>query len=156
MRAPRLHARPHRAAWALLLLLGAILLSACAHLNEGGGAGLGRSSAEARITHLISEGQFTEAEALISDSASSGLIEQSTATAFRRQIADLSMKLGEIPARLQRVPNFPAKLKDFTRYDIQKMYDKGEFDLATKKELQTALKLLKDVAKDRSRLLQKL
>jgi hypothetical protein len=138
-----------------LLLAG--VLSSCAHaLDEGGGAGLGRNTAEARITHLISEGEFVEAEALISESASSSLIEQSTAAALRRQIADLSMKLGEIPARLQRVSDFPAKLKDFTRFQLQKMYDGNDFSIASKKELQMALKLLKDVAKDNSRLLQKL
>ncbi|HEX8824462.1 MAG TPA: hypothetical protein VF794_31360, partial [Archangium sp.] len=75
---------------------------------------------------------------------------------LRKQIADLSMKLGEIPARLQRVSSFPAKLKDFTRFQIQKMYDGNDFSVASKKELQTALKLLKDVAKDSSRLLQKI
>ncbi|HYO54659.1 hypothetical protein [Archangium sp.] len=138
------------------LLLGGALTS-CAHSHEeGGGAGFGRNTAEARITHLISEGQFAEAEALITESASSGLVEQSTAIALRRHVADLSMKLGEIPARLQRAPNFPAKLKDFTRFHIQKMYDSQDFSIASKKELQTALKLLKDVAKDSSRLLQKL
>ncbi|QRN97437.1 hypothetical protein JRI60_52350 [Archangium violaceum] len=138
-----------------LLLVGA--LPSCAHPRDtGGGADLGRNTAEARINHLISEGQFAEAEALISESASSSLIEQATAVALRRQIADLSMKLGEIPARLQRVPSFPAKHKDFTRFQIQKMYDGNDFSIASKKELQTALKLLKDVAKDSSRLLQKI
>jgi hypothetical protein len=139
----------------VLLLVGS--LSSCAHaLDEGGGGGFGRNTSEARITHLISEGQFVEAEALISESASSSLIEQSTAAALRKQIADLSMKLGEIPARLQRVSDFPGKLKDFTRFQIQKMYDGNDFSVASKKELQLALKLLKDVAKDNSRLLQKL
>jgi hypothetical protein len=147
---------PHRAAFLMLLLLGSVLTS-CAHSHDvGGGAGFGRSSAEARINHLIAEGQFAEAETLIAESASSSVIEQSTATALRRQIADLSMRLGEIPARLQRVPNFPAKLKDFTRFQLQKMYDTQDFSIASKKELQTALKLLKDVAKDSSRLLQKI
>ncbi|MCE9669164.1 hypothetical protein LY474_15230 [Myxococcus stipitatus] len=106
--------------------------------------------------HLIGEGQFAEAEVLIQESATAGLIEQSAATTFRRTIADLSMKLGDIPARLQRVPSFPARLKDFTRYQLQKMYDSADFSVGTKKELQVALKLLKDVAKDNSRLLQKL
>lgn len=141
----------------VLTLLWGSSLSACAHsLEQGGGAGFGRNSAEARIVHLLSEGEFAEAEALIDESVSSGLLEDSTAAALRRQSAELSMKLGEIPARLQRVANFPAKLKDCTRYQLQKMYDANDFSLATKKELQTALKLLKDVAKDSSRLLQKI
>jgi hypothetical protein len=138
------------------ILISGVALSSCAYLDEGGGAGFGRNTAEARINHLIVEGEFVEAEALSTESASSGLIEQSTATALRRQIADLSLKLGEIPARLQRVPNFPAKLKDFNRLQIQKMYDSNDFSLASKKEIQTALKLLKDVAKDNSRLLEKI
>lgn len=143
------------AAFIMALLLGA--LTSCAHPHEErGGAGFGRNTAEARINHLIAEGQFAEAEALIAESASAGLVEQSVAVSLRRQIADLSMKLGEIPARLQRVPNFPAKLKDFTRFHIQKMYDSADFGIASKKELQTALKLLRDAAKDNSRLLQKL
>jgi hypothetical protein len=140
----------------MALLLGSALAS-CAHSHEAGGAaGFGRNSAEARITHLISDGQFAEAEALIAESASSGLIEQSVAASLRRQIADLSMRLGDIPARLQRVSGFPAKLKDFTRFQLQKMYDRKDFSLASKKEFQTALKLLKDTAKEDSRLLQKL
>lgn len=146
----------HKAAFVMALLLGGTLAS-CTHSHEqGGGAGFGRNSAEARITHLISEGQFAEAEALIAESASSGLVEQSVAASLRRQIADLSMRLGDIPARLQRVSDFPAKLKNFTRFQLQKMYDKNDFSLASKKEFQTALKLLKDAAKDNSRLLQKL
>ena len=146
----------NKAALVIALLLGSALAS-CAHSHEeGGAAGFGRNSAEARITHLISEGQFAEAEALIAESASSGLVEQSVAASLRRQIADLSMRLGDIPARLQRVSDFPAKLKDFTRFRLQKMYDRNDFSLASKKEFQTALKLLKDAAKENSRLLQKL
>jgi hypothetical protein len=144
------------ASFVMALLLGSVLsLSACVHTDQGSGGGLGRNSAEARITHLISEGRFAEAEALIAEAASSSLIEKSTAVALRLQVANLSMKLGEIPARLQRVSNFPSKLKDFTRLEIQRMYDGQDFSLASKKELQTALKLLKDVAKDSSRLLEK-
>ncbi|AGC42021.1 hypothetical protein MYSTI_00671 [Myxococcus stipitatus DSM 14675] len=142
--------------WVLALFMLGCGLVSCAHASEGSGGGFGRNSAEARITHLISDGQFAEAEALVAESASSGLIEQSAAATFRRHIADLSMKLGEIPARLQRVSGFPSRLKDFTRHELQRMYDAENFTLGTKKELQTALKLLKDVAKDQSRLLQKL
>jgi hypothetical protein len=90
------------------------------------------------------------------ESASSGLVEKSTTVALRKQIADLSMKLGEIHARLQRAPNFPAKLKEFTRFQIQKMHDSKNFSIASKKEFQTALKLLKEAANENSRLLQKL
>lgn len=112
--------------------------------DDGGGAGFGRNSAEARITHLISEGQFTQAEALISESASSGLLEHSAAAALRRAIAEQSMKLGELPASLQRVGSFPARLRDFSRFQLQRMLERKDFSIATKKELQTALKLLKE------------
>lgn len=119
--------------------------------DDGGGGGFGSNSTEARITHLISEGQFAEAEALLSDASSSGLVDQATAATLRKAIADQSMKLGEIPASLQRVSSFPAKLRDFTRFEIQRMLDQENFDIATKKELQTALKLLKEY----KRLMQK-
>ncbi len=119
--------------------------------DDGGGGGFGSNSVEARITHLITEGQFTEAEALLSDASSSGLVDQSTAATLRKAIADQSMRLGEIPASLQRVSSFPAKLKDFSRFEIQRMLDQENFDIATKKELQTALKLLKEY----KRLMQK-
>jgi hypothetical protein len=93
---------------------------------------------------LISEGQFTQAEALISESASSGLLEHSAAAALRRAIAEQSMKLGELPASLQRVGSFPARLRDFSRFQLQRMLERKDFSIATKKELQTALKLLKE------------
>jgi hypothetical protein len=112
--------------------------------DDGGGGGFGKNSAEARITHLISEGEFVKAEALIAESSRAGLMDQAVATALRKSIAEQSMKLGEIPASLQRVSTFPAKLRDFTRHEIQRMLDKKDFTLATKKELQTALKLLKE------------
>lgn len=119
--------------------------------DDGGGGGFGSNSVEARITHLIAEGQFKEAEALLADASSSGLVDQSTATALRKAIADQSMKLGEIPASLQRVSSFPARLRDFTRFELQKMLDEENFAIATKKELQTALKLIKEY----KRLMQK-
>ncbi|HZH78535.1 MAG TPA: hypothetical protein VEY88_21080 [Archangium sp.] len=109
----------------------------------GSGGGFGRNTAEARITHLISEGQFVEAEALISESSAAGFLEESAAVALRRAIAEQSMKLGDIPATLQHVAGFPATLRDYTRFQIQRMLDEKNFSIATKKELQTALKLLK-------------
>ncbi|WP_224368806.1 hypothetical protein [Hyalangium versicolor] len=71
-------------------------------------------------------------------------MDESAAAALRKAIADQSMKLGEIPASLQRVSSFPAKLKDFSRFEIQRMLERKDFAVATKKELQTALKLLKE------------
>ncbi|HYO57684.1 hypothetical protein [Archangium sp.] len=134
-----------------ILVCTVVLLSGCAspragHLqgNAGSGGGFGRNSAEARITHLISEGQFAEAEALISESSTAGLIEESTAVALRKAIAQQSVKLGDIHATLQHVAGFPARLRDYTRFQIQRMLDQRDFSIATKKELQTALKLLKE------------
>lgn len=135
----------------LVLFVVVTLLSGCAtpragllQQEVGSGGGFGRSSAEARITHLISEGQFAEAEALISESSASGILEESTATALRKAIAEQSMKLGDIPATLQRVAGFPARLRDYTRFQLQRMLEQKDFSLATKKELQLALKLLKE------------
>ncbi len=110
----------------------------------GGGAGFGRNSAEARITHLLSEGHFAEAEALVAESRAAGLLEESAAVSLRKSIAEQSMKLSEIPATLQRVAGFPARLREKTRFEIPRMLDSKDFSLATKKELQTALKLLKE------------
>jgi hypothetical protein len=129
----------------MLLALGGCASPRAGYLQEeaGGGAGFGRNSAEARITHLISEGQFAEAEALISESSAAGLIEEPAAVTLRRTIAEQSMKLGDIPATLQHVGSFPARLREYTRFQIQRMIDQKDFSIATKKELQTALKLLK-------------
>ena len=112
--------------------------------DMGGGGGFGKNSAEARITHLLTEGQFAEAEALIAETRAAGLIEQSTADTLRKSIAEQSMKLGDIPATLQRVASFPANLRDYTRFRLQRMLELKDFSVATKKELQTALKLLKE------------
>ncbi|AKJ07954.1 hypothetical protein ATI61_107396 [Archangium gephyra] len=54
------------------------------------------------------------------------------------------MKLGEIHATLQHAASFPARLRDYTRFQIQRMLEQKDFSVATKKELQTALKLLKE------------
>jgi len=133
-----------------LLLWAIVLLVACASpqrgysaWDSGSAGGFGRNSAEARITHLISEGQFAEAEALIAQSRAAGLLEKATAVALRRTIAEQSLRLGDIPAKLQHVAGFPARLRDYTRFEIQRMLEKKDFSIATKKELQTALKLLK-------------
>src|ERR1044072_120679 len=83
-----------------VLLCTIVLLVGCATSRAqplqgdfGGGGGLGRNSAEARITHLISEGQFAEAEALIVESSEAGLLEKSTAVSLRKAIAEQSTKL---------------------------------------------------------------
>jgi len=131
--------------WGVIILCGACTASRPGYLDKdvGSGGGFGRNSAEARITHLLSEGQFAEAEALISESSASGLLDEAATLSLRRTLAEQSMKLGDLPASLQRVAGFPARLRNYTRFDIQRMFDKRDFSVATKKELQTALKLLK-------------
>jgi hypothetical protein len=39
------------------------------------------------------------------------------------RIALLNTRLGQIPASLQRAPNFPSQLKDFTLFQIKQMLE---------------------------------
>lgn len=105
------------------------------------------SSASARIWVLIARGQFAEAQALIAESSASGLIGKEVAERMLQRISVLSTKLGEIPARLQRVKDFPSQLKDFTLFEIKTMLDKNDFSLATQAQLQTARKLIEEQAR---------
>ncbi|KFE69933.1 hypothetical protein [Hyalangium minutum] len=68
-----------------------------------------------------------------------------------QRISVLSTKLGESPARLRRVKDFPSQLKDFTLFEIKTMLDKNDFSLATQAQLQTARKLIEE----QSRLMEK-
>ncbi|MFE8598250.1 hypothetical protein [Archangium violaceum] len=70
------------------------------------------STVSSRVSVLIANGQFAEAEALIAEGVASGLLSQPHATRLLERIAQLNMKLGEISARLQRAPDFPSQLKD--------------------------------------------
>jgi hypothetical protein len=54
----------------------------------------------------------------------------------------LNMKLSEIPARLQRVANFPAVLKDHTLHQIIHMLEARDYSVATQAQLMTAKKLI--------------
>ncbi|HEX5750141.1 MAG TPA: hypothetical protein VFZ09_28180 [Archangium sp.] len=101
------------------------------------------NTAAARIHALIAQGQLVEAEALIAESTAAGLISRQHATQLLTRIAQLNTKLGEIPARLQRVKDFPSQLKDYTLYQIEKMMEDRDFSLATKAQLQEAAKLIK-------------
>jgi hypothetical protein len=58
------------------------------------------------------------------------------------KIAVLNTKLGESPARLQRAPDFPSQLKDFTCFQIEKMLQAADYSLATQAQLRMAVKLI--------------
>jgi hypothetical protein len=98
----------------------------------------------ARIWVLIGQGQFAEAEALIAEGTASGLLSQPVAARMLDRIALLNTKLGQIPASLQRAPNFPSQLKDFTLFEIKQMLEQKDFSLATKAQLDMVKKLLQD------------
>ncbi len=117
--------------------------------DDGGGGG---DSASPRILALIARGEFTEAQVLIRESVKGGLMPQATATALLTRIQLLNTKLGEIPASLQRVANFPAVLKDYTLFQIRTMLDRRDYSVATVSQLRTAQKLIED----QTRLMEKL
>jgi hypothetical protein len=108
-------------------------------------------SASARIWALIAKGQFAEAQALIAESTAGGLISKEIAARMMQRISVLTTKLSEIPARLQRVRDFPSQLKDYTLFEIKAMLDKKDFSVATQAQLQMARKLIEE----QSRLMEK-
>jgi hypothetical protein len=61
------------------------------------------------------------------------------------------MRLGQIPASLQRAPDFPSQLKDYTLFQIKQMLDTHDFGIATEAQLRLAKKLLENT----DRLMQK-
>jgi hypothetical protein len=89
-----------------------------------------------------SRGQFAEAQALIAEAQLAGLITVPTATRMLDRITLLNMKLGQIPATLQRAPDFPTQLRDYTLFEIIKMQQRNDFSLATKLQLRMVKKLL--------------
>ena len=102
------------------------------------------STLSSRISMLIAKGQFAEAEALIAEGTASGLLSQPQAVRLLERIAQLNTKLGELPARLHRAPDFPSQLKDYTLFQIKRMLDGGDFSLATEAQLRMAKKLLEN------------
>lgn len=143
----------------LLVLLLAPGLHGCSHgtsaalPDTGQEAGIRAKggSASARIWALIAKGQFAEAEALIAEGTRSGLLATATAQKMLEKIAVLNTKLGEIPARLQRAPDFPSQLKDFTCFQIEGMLKAADYGLATQAQLRMAVKLIEQ----QSRLMEK-
>jgi hypothetical protein len=102
------------------------------------------STLSTRIWALIGQGEFAQAEALIAEGTSAGLLSKPVATQMLDRIALLNTRLGQIPASLQRAPNFPSQLKDFTLFEIKQMLERKDFSLATRAQLDMVKKLLQD------------
>lgn len=105
------------------------------------------SSVHARIAALIARGEFAEAQVLISESVKAGAISQQLATRLLDKIALLNTRLGEVPATLQRAPNFPSQLRDYTLFQIESMLAREDFSLATQAQLKLAVKLIEQQAR---------
>ncbi|MFE8603285.1 hypothetical protein [Archangium violaceum] len=96
----------------------------------------------ARIWALIAQGQFAEAQVLIAESAAAGLITQQTAARMGERITLLTTRLGQVPATLQRVKDFPSQLRDHSLFQIKQMLENKDFTLATQAQLKLAEKLI--------------
>ncbi|HEX5754570.1 MAG TPA: hypothetical protein VFZ09_50770 [Archangium sp.] len=96
----------------------------------------------ARIWALIAQGQFAEAQALIAESTAAGLITQQTATRMAERITLLTTRLGQVPATLQRVKDFPSQLREHSLFQIKQMLENKDFSLATQAQLKLAEKLI--------------
>jgi hypothetical protein len=96
----------------------------------------------ARIWAMIAQGQFAEAQALIAESAAAGLITQQVAARMLERITLLNTRLGQVPATLQRVADFPSQLRDFTLFQIKQLLERRDFTLATQSQLKLAEKLI--------------
>lgn len=105
----------------------------------------------ARIWALIAQGQFAEAQALIAESAAAGLLSQQVAARMLERITLLNTRLGQVPATLQRVADFPSQLRDFTLFQIKQLLERRDFTLAT----QTQLKLAEKLIEQQERLMEK-
>ena len=111
--------------------------------GAGEAEGIAGNSVSARISALIAKGQLAEAEALIAEGTASGLLTKSQATQLLNEIAKLNTRLGDIPARLQRVRDFPSQLKDYTLQQIEQMLFSKDFSIATQEQLKMAQKLIR-------------
>jgi hypothetical protein len=105
-----------------------------------------------RIWALIAQGQFAEAQALIAESTAAGLIEQQQAARMLERITLLNTRLGQIPATLQRVRDFPSQLRDFSLFQIKQLLEQRDYTLATQAQLKLAEKLIEQ----QDRLVEKL
>jgi hypothetical protein len=96
----------------------------------------------ARIWALIAQGQFAEAQVLIAESAAAGLVSQQQAARMLERITLLNTRLGQVPATLQRVQDFPSQLRDYTLFQIKQLLEQRNFTLATQAQLKLAEKLI--------------
>jgi hypothetical protein len=96
----------------------------------------------ARIWALIAQGEFAQAEVLIAESAAAGLLSQTQAARMLERITLLNTRLGQVPATLQRVADFPSQLRDFTLFQIKQLLERRDFTLATQSQLKLAEKLI--------------
>ncbi|QSQ12434.1 hypothetical protein [Myxococcus landrumensis] len=102
------------------------------------------NSVHARILALIARGEFTQAQALIAEGTAAGLLSREVATRLTERIAALNTRLGDIPASLTRVHNFPSQLKDTTLFEIRRMLQTRDFSVATQSQLNLAKKLIQE------------
>ena len=140
----------------LMFLMGAILLaSGCSHESSAvrqesdthwatNTADESCNTVPARIWALINNGQFAEAQALIAEAKASGLIAAPMAARMLDKISLLNTRVGQLPATLQRVRNFPSQLKDYTLFEVQQMLEQKDFSLATRSQLQMVSKIIKN------------
>jgi hypothetical protein len=81
---------------------------------------------------------------LIVEAKASGLIAAPTATRMLERIAMLNMRVGQLPATLQRARNFPSQLKDHTLFEVRQMLDQKDFSLATEAHLKMVVKIIQN------------
>jgi hypothetical protein len=90
----------------------------------------------------MAQGQFAEAEVLIAEASAGGLISREHAARLLNEIVRLNMRLGQIPATLQRAKDFPSQLREYTLHEIEQMLNGKDFSLATQAQLKMAKKLI--------------
>jgi hypothetical protein len=96
----------------------------------------------ARIWALIAQGQFAEAQLLIAESTAAGLLSQQQAARMVERITLLNTRLGQVPASLQRVRDFPSQLREHTLFQIKQLLEQRNYTLATQAQLKLAEKLI--------------
>lgn len=106
----------------------------------------GRNSYNAKVLAAIASGQFAYARDLMRLGKDAGQLSEAAIIRLESQVVLLETRLGQIPATLQRVKGFAGHLKDFTLFQIKDMLQKKDFSIATKKELETAKKLIERAA----------
>lgn len=114
----------------------------CFDEADSDGVRIKGNSVNARITALIAKGEFAEARMLIAESLKIGTISQQAATRLLHKIDLMNTKLGDLPARLQRAPDFPSQLRDYTLFQIKSMLSMKDYSIAAEHQLRLAAKLI--------------